>query len=199
MVNVRIAFVTLIVAVLLLFTKGQCDHSDYSLQYSNDYSPEVAPVCYMLYEQLEQALVNDHINLYKLRRVFVPNAKADPIVVAITYNITFSNITNEVCAGVNIKKNNTVSQNETFSANTVIWTSSLTFSVLHPHVIDWLLPTLVYIIDPIHGAYFSDNSTDLLLPLTVPFLSCTPSKNQVIDALNDLTTKVNTAVLCIQH
>ena len=68
----------------------------------------------MLYEQLEQALVNDHINLYKLRRVFTPNAKADPIVVA---NITFSNITDEVCAGVNIKKSNIVSQNETYSAN----------------------------------------------------------------------------------
>lgn len=65
----------------------------------------------------------------------------------------------------------------------IIWTSSLTF---HPQVIDWLLPTLVYILDPIHGAYFSDNSADLLLPLTVPFLSCTPSENQVSDALNDL-------------
>lgn len=117
-----------------------------------------------------------------------PNAKADPIVVAITYNITFSNITDEICTGVNAKKRNTISQNETLSANT-IWTSSLTFSVLHPAVIDWLLPTLVYIIDPIHGAYFSDNSADLLLPLTVPFLSCIPSENQVIDALNDLTQR----------
>ena len=62
---------------------GQCDYSDFEyfymhyddggkfLHYRNDYSPEVAPVCYMLYEQLEQALVNDHINLYKLWRVFI--------------------------------------------------------------------------------------------------------------------------------
>ena len=86
MANVRKVFVTLINAVLRSFTKGQCDHSDFyqgdeNLQYNYDYSPEIAPVCYMLYEQLEQALVNDHIDLYKLRRVFTPNAKADPVVV----------------------------------------------------------------------------------------------------------------------
>ena len=91
MANVKIVFVAVIVAVLLLFTKRQCDfyQGDVNLQYSSDCSPEVATVCYMLYEQLEQALINDHINLYKL---FIPNAKADAIVVAITYNINFSNI-----------------------------------------------------------------------------------------------------------
>lgn len=208
MANIRNVFVTLLFSALFSATMGQCDYSDFEyyytydnnggkvLDYHNDYSPEVAPVCYMLYEVLEQALITDHLNLYKLRRVFIPNAKADPVVVAITYNITFSNITDEVCTGVNTKKNNTISQNETFSA-TIIWTSSLTFSVLHPQVIDWLLPSLVYLIDPIHG-YFSDSSTDLLLPLTVPFLSCTPSEKQVIDALTDLTTKVS-IILYMQH
>ena len=97
----------MIILILILLSGG-----DGNLQYQNNYSPEVAPVCYMLYEQLEQALVNDHLNLHKLQCVFIPSAKADPIVVAITYNITFSNISDEVCAGVNMKKSNTISKNE---------------------------------------------------------------------------------------
>lgn len=78
MANIRKVFVTFIFSALFSATMGQCDYSDFEyfymhyddggkfLHYRNDYSPEVAPVCYMLYEQLEQALVNDHINLYKL-------------------------------------------------------------------------------------------------------------------------------------
>lgn len=195
---VRNVFVVLVFGALFLSTKGQCDDSDF--EFRDSYSPEDVPVCFMLYEQLEQALVNEHLNLYKMRHVFFPNANADPIIVVITYNITFRNISLEKCTGVNTNnENNTILQNETDTTavrllTNITWTSSLAFSVLHPQVIDWLLPTLIYMVGPIRGSYFNfgDSSADLLLSLNVPYLSCNPLLNQVIGALNDLTTKVST-------
>ena len=198
MTFVRNAFVVLVFGALFLSTKGQCDDSDF--EFRESYSPEEVPVCFMLYEQLEQALVNEHLNLYKMRHVFFPNANADPTVVVITYDMTFSNISLERCIGVNnSNENNTIMQNETDTAAVrvlarITWTSSLAFSVLHPQVIDWLLPTLIYLLGPIRGSYFNfgDSSADLLLSLNVPFLPCNPLRNQVLGALNDLTTKVST-------
>ena len=74
-----------------------------------------------------------------------------------------------------------------------IWTSSIPFSILHPEVIDWLTPTLLYVLGPIRGAYFdhSSSAVNVHLTLNVPFLPCPPSLLQVTDALNDITTMVS--------
>lgn len=188
MANIRDVFVALMFVALFSSTKGQCKYSDFGEKYDN----HLSEVCFMLYEQLEQALVND-FNLYKMRHAFIPNDRADPIVVDITYNITCSNISDEICTGVNTETNNTVLLNGTFSENT-IWTSSLTYSILHPQVIDLILPTLISLTSPNTNSLFnhSTSSVNLYLTLVVPFLSCTPSIRQVSDTLNDLTTKVST-------
>lgn len=198
MAYVRNLFVILIFATSFLSTKGQCD----DFEYRDDYSPEVAPICFMLYEKFEESLVDEHLNLYKLRHVFFPNANAEPIVVVITYNITIHGIGIERCTGININKNNTMLQNEThFTVRTnITWTSSLAFSVLHPQVIDQLLPTSIYLLGPIRGSYFNfgDSSADLLLHLNI-FLSCNPLRSQVTGALKDLTTKVSSVKLAGLH
>ena len=186
MANIRDVFVALIFAALFSSIKGECKYSDFGGKYDN----RLSEVCFMLYEQFEQALVND-LNLYKLRHAFIPNAQADPIVVIVRYNITVSNITDEICAR-NTETNNTVFDllNGTFSTS-IIWTSSLTYSLLHPQVIAWLLPTLISFMGQSRDSYFGNN-VNLYLTLEVPFLSCTPSIGQLSDTLNDLTTKVST-------
>ena len=108
--------VMLIPAALRLLAKGQCNDSDVKM-FCDNYSPEDAAVCFILYEQLEQALVNHHLNLYNLRHVFFPNDNAGPIVVDVTYNITFHNITNETCAKGSSKGNRTLVRNQTDRSN----------------------------------------------------------------------------------
>ena len=200
-IRVRNMYAALIVtfAAFLLSVRGQCDNSDENGYMHPDdhsgYSPNIARVCFMLYKSLEQTLVNDELNLYNLRRVFFPNAKANPIVVTVAYNIRFQNITDKFCPGVRIVKNISRLDNSAshVSAN-ITWTSSAAFSVLHPAVIGWLLPSSMYLYDPIRDNHLNhgrDNSADILLSLDVPFLSCIPSVNQVVDALNDLTTMVS--------
>ena len=198
--------ISLLALVLLLsisLVKGQCDnsdtqfHSDKNDDYDADYiySPEGASTCVMLCEQFEQSLLNDHLNLYKMRRVFFPNGRPKPIVVTVAYSVRFHNITDEPCAGI-FNESTLVEENSTSITNfsaTVIWTSSITFSVLHPEVIDWLTPGLLYLLGPIRASYFNHSSSDVNvhLILNVPFLPCTPSPLQVMDVLNDITTMVS--------
>ena len=85
-------------ALLLSLVKGQCDNScvhccsDKKDEYDYPNPPDSDSMSFMLYKQLEQSLINDHLNLYKLRRVFFPSGKAKPIVVTVAYNINFHDI-----------------------------------------------------------------------------------------------------------
>lgn len=109
----------------------------------------------MLYEQLEKSLLDNRLNLYKMRRVFFPNGKPKPIVVTVAYDIRFHNITDQLCAGA-YNRSELVEDNSTSVANfsaKVIWTSSVAFSALHPEVLDWLTPGLLYVLGPIRAAY----------------------------------------------
>ena len=190
-------------ALLLSLAQGQCDdscvHSCSDKKDAYDYPnpPDSDSTSFMLYELLEQSLLNDRVNLYKMRRVFFPNDGPKPIVVTVAYNVIFHNITDELCAGAfngngsNLGEEN--SNSTAYFSATAIWTSSITFSILHPEVVDWLTPTLLYLLGPIRGSYFdhSSSAVNVHLTLNVPFLPCTPSPTQMMDALNDITTMVS--------
>ena len=188
-------------ALLVSVVQGQCDNScvhccsGNKVDYDYPNPPDSDSTAFMLYELLEQSLLNDSLNLYKMRRVFFPNIRPKPIVVTVSYYIIFHTITDQPCAGAlnGIKLVEDKSTSVAIFPAKIIWTSSIAFSALHPEVIDWLTPTFLYWLGSIHGSYFNHSSSDVNIHLTlnIPFLPCTPSLPQMMDALSDITTMVS--------
>ena len=179
----------IILAVLILHSSAQHQCNDVNYRDESDYesSESDVPVCFMLSDGLEKALLSS-LNLYRLRRVFYPNDAIEPILVTVTYKFQIdATSVNNTCPGVN--ENNTI---EFLNATeSFVWTSSVVFSRLHPEVIDWLLPSLLYVLNPISNTYFNTtSSSETVLILDVSSLSCIPSSDQVKAVLEDLTTMV---------
>ena len=182
-------FILLTLIVLHSSAQQQCDDVNYRDE--TDYeSPESdVSVCFMLSDGLEKALISG-LNLHRLRRVFFPNDDIEPAVVTVTYRFQIGAASvNNTCPGV--RENNAI-KFLNYTKN-YIWTSSRVFSKLHHEVIDWLLPTIIYIFFPVSNTYFNTQPSlnhETVLILDASSFSCIPSSDQVDAVLADLTTLV---------
>ena len=83
MKTATIFFVTLLSSTLL-YSRGdcaiECDDSDEVL----------ADVCYKIYEQIENALVADKGNVYRLQKAFFYAPYANPVLLKVVYNVSYS-------------------------------------------------------------------------------------------------------------
>ena len=55
----------------------------------DDFDELTADICYRLFEQMEDALLSDKGNLYRLRRAFIYGPNANPVIIKAVNNITF--------------------------------------------------------------------------------------------------------------
>lgn len=151
-----------------------------------DYSVDPAAVCNMLYQQMENALINDAENLYRLRQAFFPSSQAEPVVLQVTFRIRLDSVSSELCNGTTNQNLDSLPLSQKF-----FWTSSAVFSALNPRIFDMLLPAILYLFNPITNSYYDISVSGLLISLNIDSLSCMPSSRQVENALMDLTAMVS--------
>ena len=172
--NTFAKLVFVVVAVLPLTASRGCD-----------YSVDLASECNMLYQQMENALLGDPENLYRLRRAFFPN-RAEPDVLGVTFSLRLDNVSSELCTGATNSDVNSLQVSQQF-----FWTSSAVFSALNPRILDLLLPEILYLLNPVTDSYYGTSVSGLLISLDIDSLSCMPSSRQIKDALMDLTAMVS--------
>lgn len=153
-------------------------------------------ICSFLYQQFEDVLLTP-MNLYRLRQVFVPIDRVDPIVVLLSYNVTFTNYnhsTSPCQSATNLDESSQAEDrmlvNGTISRD-FVWTSSVTLSFIDPQTFDFFQPAIFTLLNPLVGPYIGENPNQVFIPLTVETgLPCVPAVGQVVDVLKDITSKV---------
>ena len=110
------------------------------LSICDDSNEVLANVCYKLFRQVEDALVQDKGNEYRLRKAFFYAPNANPVLMKVIYNISFAiNITEDV----QLQPNYCTSDTGVISVNGTRffefgWTSSGVFTVFHPLTINFM-------------------------------------------------------------
>ena len=119
----------------LLISQGLtvCDDSD----------EQIADVCYKLFHQIEEALVQDKGNEYRLRKAFFYAPNANPVLIKVIYNVSYAeNIAEDAQLQPNYCTRDTNANNTVISVNktTLVlgWTSSGVFTVFHPLTINFM-------------------------------------------------------------
>lgn len=142
-------------------------------------------VCSMLYQKFESALTVPS-NLYKLRHTFFPNMRADPMVVNIVYQLMF--LTNQTNLCTDALRHNEDKGLEAINSTTeLIWTSSVTLSIIDPQIFNYFQPTFLITFGPL-----IEDQNRVVIPLKISDkLPCIPTEEQVLHMLNDLTANVS--------
>ena len=109
------------------------------LSICDDSDEVLADVCYKLFRQVEDALVQDKGNEYRLRKAFFYAPNANPVLMKVIYNVSFSeNVTEDV----QLQPNNCTNDTDVISINKTRfvfgWTSSGVFTVFHPLTINFM-------------------------------------------------------------
>ena len=149
-----------------------------------------APFCNMLYQQMENALLKDSGNLFRLRQAYFPNTQAEPTVLRVTLVVRLHNVSSELCDGSVNSSDLGLLQ----LSHKLFWTSSAIYSAMNPRIMDLLLPETLYLLNPLTNSYYDSTVNDLTLILIIDSLPCLPSSCQIEDALMDLTTQVHTTM-----
>ena len=149
---ISIVFISLVSQALSI-----CDDSDEVL----------ADVCYKLFRQVEDALVQDKGNEYRLQKAFFYAPNANPVLMKVIYNVSFAtNVTEDV----QLQPNYCTSDTDVISVNTTRfvfgWTSSGVFTVFHPLTINFI-------------------------QIQVPFALCSTYSNSMVLQIVDLRHKLS--------
>ena len=201
MKTLSIAFV-----ILLFVSKGDstCDGSDELL----------ANICYNLYQQMEDALLDDKTNIYRLQKAFFYGPNANPVLIKVIYNISYSeNVTEDALREPNYCTSDTNSSNQITVNETrqVIlgWTSSGVFTVFHPLTLNFMQIQIPFVImkvmfeifkkiDPIESGpeaktFLWDGGSELPtlhINLHITSLPCLPSAELFNSTLIDINALV---------
>ena len=120
---------SLLLASLVSQGMSICDDSDEVL----------ADVCHRLFHQIEDTLLRDKGNDYRLRKAFFYAPNANPVLMKVIYNVSYAeNVTEDTGMQQNYCTNdsNAISLNKTkFIFG---WTSSGVFTVFHPLTINFM-------------------------------------------------------------
>ena len=179
-----LAKLVLVVAAVLGLTASRCDNLENS-----------AAVCNMLYQQMEAALLKEPENLYKLRQTFFPNSQAEPTVVGVVFSLHLNNVSSELCSDDGMNS----SLDSLHLPQKFFWSSSVVIAALNPRILELFTPELLYLIDKQTSTYYDYNVDDLILILDIDSLSCSPSSDEILNGLMDLTTQVGLLVDIYEH
>ena len=170
----------------------------------------MADVCYKLDQQVEDALLQDKGNLYRLRKAFFYAPNAHPVLLRVIYNLSYAeNVTQEdaYCTS-STNANNQISLNKT--SIVLGWTSSGVFTVFHPLTINFMQIQVPFVLMKIFYSMFEmfhpnesgpeadtflwDGSYDLPtlhLNLYFTYLPCIPSADIFNSILRDFNSLVS--------
>ena len=169
-----------------------------------DYESADTTTCSMLFQRFQAALVGSELNLYNLRKTFAPASRPAPILVNVSYEISFGHVSDDFCPGVGNEStlfNTSETQNLNYG-----WTTSVIYTYYHPAELNRLQPQLVFRflktleVDPVDNgnpeatAFTWDGKgpiTTAQLSLYIPSLPCSPSYKGVYDTLWDITSLVS--------
>ena len=191
----------ILVIFSLFFVGGNCICND-----PNDW--ENAYICSEVFNSLKQALIEDEGNLYRMKKAFYYAPRADPVLIQVNYNISYSenitdsdiflpycgNVTNNVSA---------ISTNET--QITRGWTSRGVYFVINPLALNNMQMALPFAIlrlinrnsdnrSPEVDTFLWDGSYDLptlFINLFITSLPCIPSEDIFNSTLDDLNAYVS--------
>ena len=184
---------------LALLRVAQCQCEDYK---STD-----TTTCSMLFQRFQSALVGSEVNLYNLRKTFAPASRPAPILVNVSYEISFGQVSHDLCPGLG-NDSSLFNTSETQYLN-YGWTSSVLYSYYHPAELNRLQPQLVFRFlktlevdpqdngNPVATAFTWDGTgpiTTAQVSLYIPSLPCAPSYEDVYNTLWDITSLVSVAV-----
>ena len=199
-----------ITSMILLFasfvSKGSstCDGSDEVL----------ADVCYNLHQEIEDAFLLDKGNIYRLQKAFFYAPNANPVLIRVIYNISYSeNVTENALKEPNYCTSDTNSNNQiTVNKTRLIlgWTSSGVFTVFHPLTLNFMQIQIPFVImkvmfeifkkiDPSESGpeaetFLWDGSSELpalYINLHFASLSCLPSAELFNSILVDFNSLVS--------
>ncbi len=172
-------------------TTAQCDRS----------SPRPVAVCLALYQAMEAALYTNVENLYLLLNTFYPDNQPRPVLINVTYEVSFDSVPETPCPGTGGNEtlfNTTGTQNINYG-----WSSTSVYTVFHPALLNRMQIQLsIAMIKWIVSTVESSGSTraflwdgvgslqSLSLDVSVPNFFCTPSEEQVDNVLTKVNTKV---------
>ena len=175
----------------------------------SDFVSESSITCQLLFDHLQAALVGHRLNLYNLRKTFVPLIEAQPSLVNVSYHITIAPTTDEPCPGsTSVLRDSADSEtalallpyNTTIIERNYAWSAKTFYAIFHPAQINRLQPQLLHAI--LAGLEISTSdlvalSWDGVGPvLTVQLrldpvaLPCLPTYTELFASLQDLTALV---------
>ena len=171
-----------------------------------------AKTCQKIFKELEQALLQDETNVYCLRKTFFYAPNANPVLLQVSYNISFGdNITEDLLPYCDGTSNSTMIDIYNETEITHAWTSSGVYLVINPWTLNKMqmsLPFMILrkihkkyresdIVSPEVVAFLWDGSYDLptlYLNLHITYLPCIPSKDVFNSTLEDVTTYVSKCI-----
>ena len=186
------------VILLAVLHTAQCQCRDYHATESS--------TCSMLFQKLQAALVGNELNLYNLIKVFVPPSRPMPILVNVSYEVSFGYISEDLepCPGLN--NDSTLFNTSGTQYLNFGWTSSFFYTRFHPAEINRMQPQLLFFItrslerrslggalDNVDNAFTWDGIGPIIteeLSLFVSSLSCVPSYEDIYSVLWDITSLV---------
>ena len=194
---------SVLVAVLCLLTlRGS--HAACS-----DFVSESSITCQLLFDHLQAALVGRRLNLYNLRKTFLPLIEAQPSLVNVSYHITTAPTTKESCPGSTSVIRDTADSdtgsallphNTTSFERNYAWSAKTFYAIFHPAQINRLQPQLLHAV--LAGLEISTSDLAALSwdgvgsvltvqlrldPVTLP---CLPTYTELFASLQDLTALV---------
>ena len=165
-----------------------------------DFQSASTLTCQILFDHFQASLLERRLNLYNLRKTFLPLTHAPPPLVNVSYQVIITPLSENPCPGSNNDTLGLIPANTTRSEIIFGWTSKTFYSVFHPAQINRLQPQLLYTF--LAGLEISSSelvalSWDGVSPiLTVQLglgpvlLPCRPTGAEVLSSLSDLTSLV---------
>ena len=198
----------LFVAILsLTYSRGECGVE------CDDSDEVLADVCYKLYEQVEHALVADKGNIYRLRKAFFYAPNANPVLLKVVYNVSYSeNVTRDATQTSYCSSDTTANNDIMLNKTRIIlgWTSSGVFILFHPLTINFMQMQLPFAIMKILFSIFRISNPDgsgpeaetllwdgsydlptLYINLHLTSLPCIPSEELFHSILSDINSLVS--------
>ena len=180
-----------------------------------DYESTDSDTCLMLFRRFKESLLSSDLNLYNLRKTFSPVSRPDPILVNVSYALSFGRVQKTPCPGTEIGY-------QLFNYNSSVlnygWTSTPLYSYFHPAQLNRMQPQLFFqfikylesLTVTLHYGTPKEVSTALTwngkgpiatakLSLHIPQLNCSPAYKDVYNTLWDITALVSVVAKSMTH
>ena len=153
-------------------------------------------ICNELFQVFQASIVTNTANLYNLRKIFFPSKRPPPTLLNVSYELKFET---EVQIPCDFDSNDTVNSSDILYKN-LGWTSQSIYTVFHPATLNRFQPQFFYemmiqLESSNSEAALPWQGTDQLLTLHLFLhlkkLSCLPTRTQIYETLQDLTSVVS--------